>query len=1305
MKRIGVDVGGTFTDLYYCDDETGKVTIEKVLSTPADPSEAVLQGLHSLCTTAAVSLSEVDQFVHGTTVATNIALTHKGAEVGLITTEGFRDVLHIARHKKPYSFSIQQEVPWQSFPLVKRRNRLTVSERITAPDGAVLTPLEEDEVRERVRTLRANGVESIAVCLLHSYLNPVHEQRVGQIVREEFPECYLSLSSDVVPLYREFERFSTTALNAFIGPAVARYLANLADAVKALGYQREILLMQSSGGMTPIDTAARLPVNLLMSGPVAGLIGGIWTGSTSGAQNIVTLDIGGTSADIGVAPSGELRMRHLLDTKVGDYQAMIPMVDIDTIGAGGGSIAFVDDGGIFRVGPQSAGADPGPACYGRGGDAPTSTDAQLLLGRLRSSRSLAGGEMELDTGLAREAMKPLAEQLELSVDESALGALQVQKFGMCQAIELNSVRRGYDPREFTLVAGGGAGPLFACEIAQELEIPNVLVPAHPGIIAATGLLATDEKHEFVTTCRYSCADVDKASLQERYEELLARAHAQLDAEGVPENRRVLQRLAECRYQGQGYEVRFEVPDGPVTDAWVDELIERFHQAHETEYGHRFATGGVDIINIRVTAIGRIDDLPAQSIDNGAGELTSALLATQQVVFDAAGRPEPRSTPFYDRQKLSSGQQLTGPCVLEQYDSTTVVPPGFTATIDEHGNVLIACPAADPDTPAKASGTQREIGDGSDVEMADEAGTELAKPILMRVIGGAFLSIAKEMASVLFRMSYSSIIRESEDLGAGIFDNEGNMLAESDSTPMFMGSMPKIVRGAISLLGDDINDGDVIMHNDPYLGTTHSPDVAIIIPIFYRGERIGFAGASGQLLDIGGAYPGLAVDLVDNQAEGQIFRGVKIVDRGVRNEALLQHIHANTRTPTHNEGDIEAMIAACRLAERRFTDLAERYGTDAASRAGEEWIRYSESMIRQQIANVPDGVYETELGYLDDDGKNRGVKLPVSVSVIIEGDQITYDLTGSSSQVPTAYNCPFEGTTESAFAFITRMMFLDEATHPLFVPQNEGMLKPVKVIAPEGSIFNPTYPTSCFARFPQVQRATDLALRALAPVLPDRVTAGNSAHIHFMSYAGWNEGAGEYWVYLEVNEGSYGGRPESDGLDSVDNLIANTRNNPIEELEWRFPMRTDRYELRDEPCAAGQSRGGVGIVRVNTFLVDTVVTCEGDRHESDAPWGLFGGRDGLNASLVRNPGTQGQEHWPSKITAYPLQAGDSLEITTPSAGGYGNPFERDPDAVLNDVRDGFTSLERADHEYGVVIDSEHWSVDVERTRARRAAETV
>src|SRR3954467_609620 len=388
---------------------------------------------------------------------------------------------------------------------------------------------------------------------------------------------------------------------------VSRYVARFAAALDEAGFGHEVQLMQSAGGMATVASATQRPVSLLMSGPVAGLIGGIWAGKMAGYDSVVTLDIGGTSADIGVAAGGQLRMRHLLDTKVGDYQAMVPMVDIDTIGAGGGSIAYVGAGGVFRVGPQSAGADPGPACYGRGGDQPTSTDAQLLLGRLRPDRGLLGGEMRLDPELARRAMDGVATELGLTTDEAALGALQIQKFGMTQAIELNSVRRGYDPREFTLVAAGGAGPLFACDIALELEIPRVLVPPHPGITSATGLLATDLQHEYVATERHSLETLDHKRLAARFDELTAEAVAQLDRDRVADDRRLVRRLADCRYAGQGYEVRFDVPAGAIDDAWAEELKDGFHAAHEREYGHRF-DAEVEIVNIRVLGIGRIEDL-------------------------------------------------------------------------------------------------------------------------------------------------------------------------------------------------------------------------------------------------------------------------------------------------------------------------------------------------------------------------------------------------------------------------------------------------------------------------------------------------------------------------------------------------------------------------------------------------------------------------------------------------------------------------------------------------------------------------
>ncbi|MER3426372.1 MAG: methylhydantoinase, partial [Thermoleophilia bacterium] len=359
MRRLGVDVGGTFTDLIYVDDEAGQILVHKVPTTPADPSQGTVQGLQEICELAGTSPGQLDQVFHGTTIATNIVIEHNGAKVGMITTEGYRDILHIARHKKPLNFSNYQDLPWQRYPIVRRRYRLTVPERILK-DGSVLVPLDEEKAREQVRRLKQAGVDAVAVCFLFSFVNPEHERRVAEIVREELPQAFLSVSSEVLPQYREYERFSTVCLNAYVGPKVAGYVRRLKEELERLQATTHFHLMTSASGVATPEAAVARPVNLLMSGPVAGVVGGIWAGRQAGFDNVITLDVGGTSADIGLAQEGRLRMKHLLDTKVGPYQAMIPMVDVDTIGAGGGSIAYVDQGGIFRVGPRSAGADPGP---------------------------------------------------------------------------------------------------------------------------------------------------------------------------------------------------------------------------------------------------------------------------------------------------------------------------------------------------------------------------------------------------------------------------------------------------------------------------------------------------------------------------------------------------------------------------------------------------------------------------------------------------------------------------------------------------------------------------------------------------------------------------------------------------------------------------------------------------------------------------------------------------------------------------------------------------------------------------------
>ena len=687
MRRLGVDVGGTFTDLIYVDDEAGQILVHKLPTTPDDPSQGTVQGIRELTELAGTDPSQLEQVFHGTTIATNIVIEHNGAQVGLITTEGYRDILHIARHKKPLNFSNYQDLPWQRYPIVRRRYRLTVPERITR-DGSVLVPLDEDRAREQVRRLKEAGVEAVAVCFLFSFLNPEHEARVAEIVREEFPDAFLSVSSEVLPQYREYERFSTVCLNAYIGPRVSRYVRRLEEELAAMDVKTGLHLMTSASGVATAGGAVSRPVNLLMSGPVAGVVGGIWAGRQAGYDNVITLDVGGTSADIGLAQDGRLRMKHLLDTRVGPYQAMIPMVDVDTIGAGGGSIAYVDAGGIFRVGPRSAGADPGPAAYGRGGTEPTATDAMVNLGWLLPETFLGGG-MSLDADAARRAFEEgPAKALGMTVEEASMGAVQILTHSMVQSIEENSVRKGYDPRDFALVAEGGAGPLFAAQIALEAGTPWVVVPNYPGVTAALGLLATDMVYEYVSTVYERLSKLDAEALQRAFEELEGQARAQLEHDGIPADQLLIQRVADCRYLGQGYELRVDVGSGAIDQAWADKIRADFHDIHEREYSRRFEDSDIEIPNVRVRGIGLMPALEVPEAEAG-GSADDALRYERDAWFRVGGELKQVSTRFYDRAALSAGNELEGPAIVNQYDSTTVIPPGLTARIDRFGNVVIA----------------------------------------------------------------------------------------------------------------------------------------------------------------------------------------------------------------------------------------------------------------------------------------------------------------------------------------------------------------------------------------------------------------------------------------------------------------------------------------------------------------------------------------------------------------------------------------------------------------------------------------
>ena len=691
MKMVGVDVGGTFTDVMYSDRDAGTVLIHKVPTTGDDPSRGVMNGILELCGRNGINPGDLDYVFHGTTIATNAILEYRGAEAGMITTRGFRDIIHIGRHQRPQHYSIMQEIPWQDKPLVKRRYRKVVTERLAPPHGEVLEPLAEEEVRQAARELRDAGIMSIAVCFLFSYINPAHENEARRIVLEEHPEAFVTTSSSIVSQFREFERFTTAAMNAYIGPPVRNYIRQLENAIRGAGMRAELRIMRSNGGVATPATISEFPVLTLLSGPAAGVLGGAVAGALSDRHNLITFDVGGTSADIGVTNKGVFSEASARDTTIAGYPVLVPMIDIHTIGAGGGSVAFVDAGGAFHVGPRSAGSVPGPAAYARGGVEPTVTDANVVLGRLDKDNFL-GGQMGLDVDGAQRVVSEIATRLGLSMDEAATGIITVLNSNMANAIRSRTVQKGIDPRDFALMAFGGAGPLHGAEVADMLGIPEVIIPAYPGITSALGLLASELKYDAIRTQFQTSSDIHYDRMNSDLTQMEADLLAQFAADSVPASRVTLKRYADARYIGQGYELRIELPAGVVDKAGLEASFEQFHRTHEAEYGHAFPQTPIEIVNIRVAGVAPSAKIEWPGVSAG-GSREKALVKTDTTKFRVDGELRSFETAFYRRSDLPVNQPIEGPAIILQLDTTTVVPPNWSFVADAQGNLILTSGAA------------------------------------------------------------------------------------------------------------------------------------------------------------------------------------------------------------------------------------------------------------------------------------------------------------------------------------------------------------------------------------------------------------------------------------------------------------------------------------------------------------------------------------------------------------------------------------------------------------------------------------
>jgi N-methylhydantoinase A len=667
---LGVDVGGTFTDFFLKDEASGETRTLKVASTPDDPSRAILQGLRALTPAGNLSL-----LAHGTTVATNALIQRRGGKVALVTTAGFKDLLEIGRQTRPRIYDLKADHPE---PLVPREHRFEVAERI-GPAGEVILALSDAEIRRAAADVKRSGAQSVAVCFLFSFLNSEHERRMGAAVRALLPGVDVSLSCEVQPEFREYERLSTTVLNAFLQPVAGRYMSRLGAAVDQLAPGVRIGICQSSGGLMSIARAGEMPIRTALSGPAAGVVGAVVAGAGAGRSDLVTFDMGGTSTDVCLVRDGKAEMA--FGRSVAGFPVRLPAIDIHTVGAGGGSIAHIGRDSLMRVGPMSTGADPGPACYGKGGREPTVSDANLVLGRL--PEELIGGGMRLDPRLAEGAIAPLAGKLGLSLRETALGIVRIVNANMMRAIRAVSIERGHDPRAFTLLPFGGAGALHAVEIARELGIRHVLVPAAPGILCAQGVAAADIEESFVATCRVPL-EGDLASVAAALADLISAAQQWLARERQAGLEERLASALDMRYVGQNFELAIPVPHGQgfPSGAW---LKAAFLEAHQRKYGHHDPAADIEIINVRLSARKVRASASAPTLAPSQHRPAATSSGTRPVWFTA---DRPTETTFIDRAALTPGTALEGPLVITQFDATTLVPPGSRLSVAECGSLQI-----------------------------------------------------------------------------------------------------------------------------------------------------------------------------------------------------------------------------------------------------------------------------------------------------------------------------------------------------------------------------------------------------------------------------------------------------------------------------------------------------------------------------------------------------------------------------------------------------------------------------------------
>ena len=1238
MKTIGVDVGGTFTDLIALDPQTGQLDVAKVPTTPEDQSRGFMSGLAELT----ASLDGVEAIVHGTTIGTNAILERKGVVCGLITTRGFRDTLELGRRTRPNAWGLTGSFE----ALIPRELRLEVTERVDAR-GRVVDALDEQEVERAVAQLVEAGAQALIINFVHSYVNPDHEQRAKAIAKQRWPNAFITLGSDVLREIREFERVSTATLNGYIQPIMARYLKQLDADLGAAGFGSELLVMQGNGGMMSSTFAAEQPVQTVMSGPAAGAIAAARLSQAAGFDNVLGCDMGGTSFDLTLICDGEPATTTEKDMDYG-VPLRVPLVDIHTIGSGGGSIARINDGGLLVVGPDSAGARPGPIAYGRGGDQPTVTDAHVLLGRI-NPESITGSEDSADLERVRERFETvIGKPLGLGAEAAAAAVLTVVNNQMANAARMVSVEKGHDPREFALFAFGGAGPLHTAEIARELGVPKVIVPRYPGITSAMGCVLADVRHDYVQSLHVPLSEADPGQVEAILAEQRAIGANVIEQERAPVSHVDVVHEADLLYRGQSHVFRVPIETPFVTERVLESFAALYRERFQIELPEMVAI----LVSVRTAVIGRRAGVSHEATTPaGGGDPQSARIGSRKVWFGGTWE----DSPIYARDRLGPGMVLEGPAVIEQLDTTTPIEPGARVEVDALGNLIVDVPQQ-----------HAVIG---------VAAGEPVDAVTLAVVQNGLGQIASEMDLVHQITSFSPVISEAYDRSNGIYAADtGQIIAQGElGLPIFLGVMQFTTQAVIDHR-DDLGPGDVVIVNDPYFGGTHLMDVKMVKPFYYRGRRWAYLSNTGHWSDTGGMVPGgFCATATEIQQEGLRLPPVKLVREGELYQDVVDIVLHNIRVPEERIGDLRAQLGALSVGEERLTALLDKYGEATVIAVIDEMRRRSEQLMRAHIESIPDGTYAFS-SYLDSDGIDSG-PLEVNAKVRVDGSNIHFDLSGSSPPCRGPMNSVW-ATTHSSVLCAMKHLFPD-------VPINSGCFEPIHVAEPHGTFLYAKYPRPvCGCAAETAQRIMEAVFGAIGQAIPDHSFAAPAGTSGNFALGGYDPEQDRGYVMYVFSGGGYGGWLNGDGITNGCSTVGISKTQPAEVLEQHFPVLFEEYALREGSAGAGRSRGGFGITYRVKVLRGTAKASFLMDHGRTGPFGMLGGAEGaMNQIEVLRGNRVDRPFDNAKGDGYELQAGDSVQVRTPGGGGYGNPRERDAALVERDVRRGYLSTDQAELQYG------------------------